>query len=307
MYKIYALFLIFCFNQVELLSAPKKIIGLIPERNESNILGECLKALSKFTDEIIILDDCSTDNSVEIAKSLANECKVVEIIEKKKWYRDESGDRNLLLEAGRKHKGTHFIVIDADEILTGYCIEHNRLRSILLSLRPGEQLSMHWYQLWRSFDNYRNDGIFAPVKSVWCFCDDGTCSYNKSYLHTPRVPQNLNGKVYPLPAMFGIIHFQFVQWENLLIKQAWYRCLERIREPQKSITAINEMYQPSKDETGLTLNPVPAYWFSAYPMLDKSCYLKPETWRKKQIAEWFDKYGPDYFKELDIWDVNWFD
>lgn len=304
--KLVAITFVFAYQFSLFADSKKKIIGLVPQRNERNIIANCLKALSKFTDAIIVLDDCSTDDSVSIIKSLAKECNVVEIIEKKTWYRDESGDRNLLLETGRKHKGTHFIVLDADEILSGNCLVENRLRNTFLKLNPGDRLAMHWYQLWRSFDKYRNDGVFAPVQSIWLFCDDGKCSYEKSFLHTSRVPPNLSGTVYFLPKNYAIMHFQFVQWENLLIKQAWYRCLEHIRNPEKSISEINALYKPSKDETNLVLENIPDNWFEPYSYIDKSAYLKPEVWRKEQILGWFTQYGKAFFEELDIWDITWF-
>ncbi len=71
-----------------------KIIGLIPLRNEEIMIEQCLRGLCLYTDEIIVLDDASTDNSVAIIESLAKECNVTEIIRKKEWYRNEPADRN---------------------------------------------------------------------------------------------------------------------------------------------------------------------------------------------------------------------
>src|SRR5438105_702150 len=98
-------------------NAPKKIIGLMPVKNEAYIVKQALIALSKITDGIIVLDDCSTDNTLQEVQSVKTSCTILEIIEKKEWYRDESGDKNKLLKAGRSHGGTHFIVVDADEII----------------------------------------------------------------------------------------------------------------------------------------------------------------------------------------------
>ena len=100
-----------------------KIVGLIPARNESKIIEQCLHALSFYTDAIIYLDDASDDNSVAIVESVADKYRVEKIIKKKIWKRDEPGDRNALLKAGREIGGTHFIVIDADEMLTSNCLQ----------------------------------------------------------------------------------------------------------------------------------------------------------------------------------------
>src|SRR5690606_27910652 len=96
----------------------------------------------------------------------------------------------------------------------------------------------------------------------FAFCDDGECSYQSEFIHTSRVPANLKGRRCEVPGYsHGLLHFQFTNWRNLLLKQAWYRCLERIRDPKKNVAAINDRYAPSKDERGLGLKPVPKSWF----------------------------------------------
>jgi len=284
-----------------------KIVGLIPARNEKHIIAQCLKALSLFTDAIVYLDDASTDETPQIVESLARECRIERIIRKDKWHRDEPGDRNMLLQAGREIGGTHFIVIDADEILTSNFLINNSLKKIIRALRPGDRIALNWIQLWRSINQYRFDN------SVWTwnykeviFCDDEKCSYASEFIHTPRIPTNLNGKIYKIEGYkSGLLHFQFVNWNNLLVKQAWYRCLERIMNPQKSISEINNCYAPSKDEKNLRLAPAPDDWLKGYPFFDQKIYDLPQTWNKEQIQDWLHTYGKEYFAGLDIWDVGW--
>jgi hypothetical protein len=45
-----------------------KVIGLVRERNEALILKDTLDHLSQYVDGIVVYDDASTDNSVDIAK-----------------------------------------------------------------------------------------------------------------------------------------------------------------------------------------------------------------------------------------------
>jgi len=289
-------------------TAPKsKIVGLVPGRNEAPRLAFCLRALAKYTDAIVYLDDASEDDSVKVVQSLATECRVEKILRKDKWHLDEPGDRNRLLAAGREIGGTHFVSVDADEAFTANCADNGYLRKLILALQPGDQIAVNWIQLWRTVGQYRFDS------SVWTwnykgviFCDDGTCSHSSAFVHTPRVPGNLSGQMYRIPGYnHGLMHFQFVNWRNLLVKQAWYRCLEHVRDPQKPVAAINERYAPSKDEAKLGLRVAPASWLAGYEFFDLAPFNEPEWWREKQVRAWFKQYGREHFKELDIWDVDW--
>lgn len=288
-------------------SHSRKIVGLVGARNEEKFISQFLQALSLYTDAIVFLDDASDDNTVDIVESVADKCNIETIIRKAEWHRDEPGDRNKLLEAGRQIGGSYFIVLDADEMFTANCLENNLLKNIILQLNPGDVLFMTWIQLWRSISQYRFDSsVWTWNNKPFIFCDDRKAFYSSDFIHTSRVPANLSGNTYPIKGYkYGVLHFQFVNWRNLLVKQAWYRCLERIRNPQKSTRDINNLYAPSKDEMNLGLQLSPEEWFEGYDFFDKTILDEAEVWREKQVLEWFEKYGRDYFKDLDIWDIDW--
>jgi FkbM family methyltransferase len=284
-----------------------KIVGLVAARNEEKFIGQCLRALSLYTDAIVFLDDASDDKTVAIVESLAEECGIEEIIRKDRWFRDEPGDRNKMLQAGRAIGGTHFIVLDADEMFTATCLKNNYLRDTILKLTPGEILEMVWIQLWRSKNRYRFDhSVWTGNYKPFIFCDNNTAFYLSDFIHTTRNPHNLSGTVHRIDGYgYGVLHFQFINWRNLLVKQAWYRCLERIRTPQKSAQEINDLYAPSKDETDLGLKPAPGEWFDGYEFFDSAIFAQPEEWREKQVLGWFTQYGKEFFRDLDIWDIDW--
>ena len=284
-----------------------KIIGLVTVRNEEQIIAQCLKALARFTDAIVVLDDASDDSTVAIIKSLRGECNVAKIITKDTWHRDEPGDRNLLLTMGRKLNGTHFIVLDADEMFTANLQHNNLLRNQVLALNPGDSICLAWICLWRSVLNYRYDNsVWSNNYKPFIFADDAQSVYCSDFIHTGRTPAGLKGQQHIIRGYnYGVLHFQFVNWSNLLIKQAWYRCLERIRQPNKPCTDINQLYAPSKDETDLGLREAPFKWFCDYEFFDASVFALPDQWRRQQILAWFGQYGQDYFRELDIWDIDW--
>jgi len=98
-----------------------KIIGLTRIRNEELIINDTLDSLSRYVDGIIVYDDCSTDNTLNICK---NHPKVLEIIENKRWKTtnrnlEETRSRQVLLETAKKYKAKWLIYVDADERLLG--------------------------------------------------------------------------------------------------------------------------------------------------------------------------------------------
>lgn len=304
-FNSFSLLFVLSIVSIHIIECKSKIVGLIAVRNESSLIKQCLLALSRYTDAIVLLDDFSTDDTLKIVESLAKQCKVEKIIQKTSWYRDEPGDKNKLIVAGRAIGGTHFICIDADEMFTANCENGNFLKKKILALNPGDKLLVKFYNLWRGIDRYRDLGKYQYLDCI--FCDDGKCFFETNVvIHSSHIPNNLSGKTaWIKDPQFGVLHFQNVNWRNLLIKQAWYRCLERIRYPQKTAAEINKFYAASKDETGLKTVPVPKEWYEGYNFFDPAVATIPEKWREAQVLEWFKQYGKKFFSELDIWDINW--
>ena len=77
------------------------------DKNEEKILEDCLKSVLPVADEIIVVDNGSSDNSLSILKNYG--CK---IIDGSQFYVDEA--RNLYLNAA---KSEWILIIDADERL----------------------------------------------------------------------------------------------------------------------------------------------------------------------------------------------
>ncbi|HEV2916650.1 MAG TPA: glycosyltransferase family 2 protein [Candidatus Babeliales bacterium] len=296
-----------CFITITADTKPAKIVGLIQVRNEEIFIKQCLKALSCYTDAIVILDDASTDNTLNIIQSLAKECSIEKIIRNAQWSDwDERSNRNKLLAAARSISGTHMIIIDADEMFTACCLDNNYLRKKILALQPGDSMGCQLINLWRSIHVYRDDNsVWVPRDMARIFCDNGTAFYTSGYIHDSPLPRGLTGTYYPSTDInYGILHFQFINWANLLVKQAWYRCLEHMHNPKRPTQKINEQYGKSKDETNIKFKQTRTEWFN-YPFFDTSIFNLPEQWRKKQIQAWFDQYGKKFFKYLDIWDIDW--
>ena len=214
----------------------QKIIGFVQVRNEENSIEQCLRALYPYTDSIIVLDDCSTDKTVQIVQSLVGElnieCIIVNTVSA--WEKTrESNNLQILLNAGRECGGTHFMVVDVDEMISAQCARGNWLRQKILMLKTGQALFLQMPHLWRSFDRYRDDSSRWSPKNCWCgfiFCDDGVCNYaenikdsHSGFIHLGRLPKNrrpVETDIFIDNLNYAILHFRFVNWQNIMIKRA---------------------------------------------------------------------------------------
>lgn len=63
------------------------------------------------SDAIALLDDASTDATVQAVLDVAARVNVEVLITKREWLRNEAQDKNLLLRAARRLGATTFIVV----------------------------------------------------------------------------------------------------------------------------------------------------------------------------------------------------
>lgn len=87
-----------------------KISAVIPCKNEAHRLTDCVESLAGFADEIIVVDDGSIDQTVELARSMG--CVVIQA---------HRGDKPLevLCKIGfEKAHGDWIVSLDADEWMT---------------------------------------------------------------------------------------------------------------------------------------------------------------------------------------------
>lgn len=317
------------FNLLSSSDTLPKIVGLMPARNESQTIELIVRAFSQYTDAIVVLDDASDDSTVQILEAIAQECHVEKIIKKAVWVRDELGDRNMLLEAGRNIGGTHFIVLDADQMFSADCMQDDWLRKKILSLEPGQIIKFPIINVWGDLDHYRDDELCNPFQNRWMesivFYDDGQCSYldNKIWgvsqvIHVQKNPSNLvckSGQQYLEihEIDHGVLHFKSVDLDEMACKRLWYMFLEYIKSNEKSSNfvlnakSINEFYAKSYDggdrAHSLELARCKTTQFSwyNYPFFVKDIFDVQNSYRKRDIIFWAQKYGLEYFKDLNIW------
>ena len=124
---------------------------IIPSRNEAHRISECIKTLKSQTYpklEIIIVDD-STDNTVEVIKSIVGNDKRFKIIKQKKLPTGWVGKPFALQQGSKSSKGEWLLFIDADTYYDPVLIERTiefalKNKLDMLSLAPRHICKSFW-------------------------------------------------------------------------------------------------------------------------------------------------------------------
>jgi glycosyltransferase involved in cell wall biosynthesis len=147
------------------------IIAQIVGKNESNrFLEPVLQRLSTQVDKIIFTDDCSDDNTAEIASKYAEVFKT----DKTLFTENEGNLRSNAwhnLEKFAK-EGDWVVAIDCDEML--YQDRDLDLKHVL-DQSPYDVVNVRFYHMWNE-TQYRVDKLWAPNNSsrIFRYRDHGT-------------------------------------------------------------------------------------------------------------------------------------
>lgn len=170
-----------------------KVVAMMVVRNEAHrYLSPCLDSLQKYVDEILVLDDHSTDNTPEICLSF----KEVRLIRKREstFWIDESSLREECWRHTIDLKPDWILAIDADEMMEE---SFERDLPYLLKQKKFQKVAFQLIEFWGSKEAYRVDKLWNP-KNRWV---TNFIQYNPSYpyqfskkkLHCGRLPMNLPG------------------------------------------------------------------------------------------------------------------
>ncbi len=275
-----------------------KIIALLPFKNEAWILEHFCISVSKIADQIIAMDDNSTDGGAEILKKYNALVVKNDAVVKSGWA--EFSIREKLLELGRQNGGTHFICLDADEIFSDNFYPH--AHDLIGGLEPGQSLWMDWVTLHGDTKIERIDGAYNGLNKNFIFRDDPKLQFKYVFLGVSRTPSDPSHRKVIDRKQGSVIHFQYVNLDRAMMKRAWYMCSEQIKADRSAIR-INTTYDLNEKKIRTrALTADEAYDFEAAK--SAATYDPSADWRHADIVKWFDEYGITFFEQLDIWNVK---
>jgi len=179
---------------------------------------ECLSSLSELVDEIVILDDGSTDDTVAICRSYP---KVTRLVRWAKSFFHEGLDRNVVLALAKDTEPDWLLMMDIDELF------EDRVRAALPDLLGQEEYAVWGFRMlhfWRGKEHFRVDGKWGEE--------------TRGHIH-PRLFRNQPGLYYPPQPIHGahilgvegraalaevfICHYGYAYWDEVVAKYERYR------------------------------------------------------------------------------------
>lgn len=201
----------------------KKLITVCRARNADSYLPSYLSGASKFSDEIIVLLDRTSDNSEKICNSFT---KVTEVIHINSGF-DEYRDRSILLRKAQEHGANWVLSLDVDEIVED-SFTYEYCHSLLNPLNP----EILCYDVsFRNFFNgrthFRSDGIFGNLHGVrlWRILPDQKIrTLGHSGLHCTHGP--MMPPFYSRFLRTRIKHYGYDTPDKCKTKYDWYTKLD---------------------------------------------------------------------------------
>lgn len=163
---------------------------MIVHNEEHRYLRMCLDHLSRYVDNMVILDDCSTDRTYDICSSYPK----VELLERNDmpmFWENEALLRMKLWNLTLRTKPQWIIALDADEMMEDRIIQE---RDKLLA---GDHIWVEFrlFEFWGNMTHYRVDKMWNPYNRwgiyLFRYREDLKYVWNNQPLHCGRVPMNL--------------------------------------------------------------------------------------------------------------------
>lgn len=195
-----------------------KLVAILRIKNEIDLIHEALEKLSSLADEIIIVDNGSTDGTLEAYKDYP---KVIEVIETSGF--NEGRDKIILLESAKKRQPDWILFLDADEIF-----ENNFTRSEIEQYMRSkyDRINFRMCHFWLDKKHCRFDRKYflyslQPLRCMWRNRSD--VYFRDEIIHNGDIQGNFK-KIYFSP--YRLKHLSLVNRQRILNKIKLYESVD---------------------------------------------------------------------------------
>ncbi|WP_242872345.1 glycosyltransferase, partial [Clostridium coskatii] len=212
-------------------------------RNESGkFLERVLTHAAKYVDNVVILDDASEDNSVEICKKIFENMTLTLVQNKKHGFNNEVILRKQLWEITASTNPDWILFLDADEIF------EDRICKVIRELINQPNFDYYAFRLYDMWDenHYREDFYWKSHKYYRPFLIRYQPNFNYNWqekpLHCGRIPEN----IFSLPGCICYVKLKHLGWSTKELRQSKY--IRYLKADPEGKYGILEQYKSILDE-----------------------------------------------------------
>jgi hypothetical protein len=280
----------------------RKIIVVVPVKNEVWILHTFLQVTSHFADAILLADQQSDDGTPSMAETFP---KVTVFNNPSTAYNDATRQKYLIEKARELYPGQHIIIaLDADEIASADSLNCEAW-NLLHELAPGTLLYFKKTDLLnKGIDAIDLPDTYYPLG----FVDDGLLQHSGKPMHSVRVPTGPPDQPrYEVPDIL-FLHLQRLRPNTQEAKRRFYQVKEKDFGMNTWYWRRKRYHKPDFMGWQLPLKPTPQVWL-AYPQAWAINFanLKEagENWFDTEVYQLLQKHGGLRYWLDDIWDKDW--
>jgi len=231
-----------------LLGTELRLVGFLQMYNEQEKgnLERVLNHMKRFCDDIVIYDDGSTDNSIDLASKYTSHI----IKGEKNDFRSELSHKQKLLDLALTLKPDWIIWVDGDEVFD----RNGELYGIRALCKFGMEKNIDGFyfqnfNLWKDLKHYRVDETWNKLWAIKLWRNNNKLKFDiKSGLHQKLHPIGLK-KI--CSSDIKLIHYGFSSSENIQQKYEMYK-----KNDQTGL-----LLERIKDETALKIKKFSRDWF----------------------------------------------
>lgn len=196
---------------------PKVVLSMIMRNEAGRKLKECIEEANHYIDLAVIIDDNSSDNSVEICQQILGD-KLILIHNDRSKFSNEVTLRKQQWEETIKTNPDWILNIDADQIF------EIKMRDEINNLINQDQIDVFYFRLYDFWNetHYRDDHYWCGHKSYTPFLiryrKDFVQRWRETPQHCGRFPQSCM----ELPGACNAMRIKHYGWANVEDRAAKY-------------------------------------------------------------------------------------
>ena len=218
------------YQMERLEDGPQKVVAMYRVKNEAKFFKQSLDSVSLLVDEIVVLDDNSTDGTYEIAK---NNPKVVKL-EIQDLPLNEARDRDKILHWAQEREADWILVIDGDEVLSDGWTKEN-FNKLINPVNPMAKAYIFRYStFWNDQIHTRRDNVWKGMQNVRLFKSEPEqhiVSNHPVGFHCNSTPSIAGENIFFAPTSMRIRHYGYLDSEDRLRKYRWYEKTDVAKNP----------------------------------------------------------------------------